>query len=186
MKGFAIALTVFVVLAGCSGPRSMQSVDTGDVPDWFTSVPNDPQMLYAANTATSQDLQLALDKARTGGIAEIGRQVEVRIQALQKRFDEEVGIGRDPQLLQQFTQVSQTVVSTSVTGIRVKSQETMKDGNMWRAYVLMEYPVGEVQQRLMDQIKKNEQLLTRARSAEAFRELDAEVKKYEESKKAQQ
>ena len=39
--------------------------------------------------------------------------------------------------------------------------------------------------RLMEQVKANEQMYTRFRATEAFKELDAEVQKYEAWKKSQ-
>ncbi len=182
----SLALIVVVFLIGCGGgTQTLPSAAEGTVPTWFTSVPQDPNFIFAANTATSQDLQLSIDKATTGARAEIGRQVEVRINALQKRFDEEVGVGEDTQLLQSFTQASKTVVSTSLSGSRIKYQEQYKDGNLWRSYVLVEYPIGAANEALMAQIKKNEQMYTRFRASETFKELDDEVKKYEEWKKQQ-
>jgi hypothetical protein len=38
----------------------------------------------------------------------------------------------------------------------------------------------------MQQIKKNNEMYTRFRSSQAFKDLDSEVQKYEEWKKAQQ
>jgi len=171
---------------GCGGgPRTMQSADTGEVPEWFTNAPQDANFLFAANTATSQDLQLAIDKAVTGARSEIGRQTELRVQGLQKRFDEEVGVGSDAQLLQQFTQATKTVISTSLTGSRVRDQRHFRDGNIYRAYVLVEYPIGAANEALLQQIKKNEQLYTKFRSSQVFKELEDEVQKYEQSKSSE-
>ena len=186
--GLTMLLTVFaVVLVGCGGgPKSLQSTSECDIPDWFSTVPQDPNYLYAARTATSQDMQLALDKAVTDGRAEIGRQAELKVQGLQKRFDEEVGVNSDAQLMSQFTQANKTVVSTSLTGTRLKSQKLCKDGELWRAYTLVEYPIGAANEALMQQIKKNNEMYTRFRSSQTFKELDNEVQKYEEWKKQQQ
>ena len=52
-----LASLMVAALIGCGGSKSMQSADTGDIPDWFTNVPQDPNFLYAANTQASQDLQ---------------------------------------------------------------------------------------------------------------------------------
>jgi hypothetical protein len=176
-----------LVLAGCGGgPKSLQSVSECDTPEWYTTVPQDPNYLYAARTATSQDMQLALDKAMTDGRTEIGRQTDVRVQGLQKRFDEEVGLNSDAQLMSQFTQANKTVVSTSLSGSRVKQQLHCKDGDLYRAYVLVEYPIGAANEALMQQIKKNNEMYTRFRASEAFKDLDTEVQKYEEWKKTQQ
>jgi 23S rRNA pseudoU1915 N3-methylase RlmH len=176
-----------VVLIGCGGgSKSLQSTSECDIPGWYSTVPQDPNYLYAARTAVSQDMQLALDKALTDGRTEIGRQTELKVQGLQKRFDEEVGINTDAQLMSQFTQANKTVVSTSLTGSRMKSQELCKDGDMWRAYVLVEYPIGGTNEALLEQIKKNNEMHTRLRSSQTFKDLDKDVMKYEEWKKQQQ
>jgi hypothetical protein len=178
---------IAAVLVGCGGgAKSLQSASECDIPDWYSTVPHDPNYLFAARTATSQDMQLALDKGTTDGRAEIGRQTELKIQGLQKRFDEEVGLNADAQLMSQFTQANKTVVSTSLSGSRVKSQQLCKDGNLWRAYVLVEYPIGSANEALMQQIKKNNEMYTRFRSSQTFKDLDIEVQKYEEWKKQQQ
>jgi hypothetical protein len=174
-----------IMLIGCGGTKSLQATDTGDIPDWFTNVPKDPNFLYAAKTATSQDLQLALDKAATDARAEIARQVEIKVEGLQKRFQEETGTSTDAQLLEQFTQANKTVVSTSLSGTQVTKQKQVKDGSLWRAYVLVEYPVGAANQALLQQIKNNEQLYTRYRATQTFKELDDEVKKLDDAKKTQ-
>ena len=175
-----------LMLLGCGGSKPMQATDAGNVPDWFTNVPKDPNFIYAPNTAVSQDLQLAIDKATTGARAEIGRQVETKIEALQKRFQEETGTSADAQLLDQFTQASKTVVSTTLSGSKVSKQQQLKDGEQWRAYVLVEYPIGAANEAYMQQIKKNEQMYTRFRATQTFKDLDDEVKKFDEYKKQQQ
>ncbi len=180
-----LSAVAVVILMGCGGSKPMQSTDTGEIPDWFTNVPQDPNFIYAANTQVSQDLQLAIDKAVTGGRSEVGRQVEVRLQGLQKKFTEETGTGNDAQLLQMFTEAEKTVVSTTLSGSRVKYQRQMKDGNMWRAYVLVEYPVGAANEAFMDQLKKSDQMYTRFRASESFKELQDEVDKYDKYKQDQ-
>jgi len=188
MKKLMVLLvsSLFVGLIGCGGSRSMQSAGTGDIPDWFTNIPQDPNYLYAANTQASQDLQLAIDKAVTGGRSEIGRQLEVKLEGLQKKFSEETGTGNDAQLLQMFTQAEKTVVSTTLNGSRVKYQKQVKDGELWRSYVLVEYPIGAANTALMQQIKNNDQMYTRFRASESFKELQDDVDKYDKYKQGQE
>jgi hypothetical protein len=173
------------MLFGCSSQQSLQGTDEGNIPDWFLNIPKDPNFIYAAKTATSQDLQLAFDKATTDARAEVGRQVEIKVEGLQKRFQEETGTNTDAQLLDQFTQANKTVVSTSLSGSRATKQKQVKDGDLWRAYVLVEYPVGAANEAFIQQVKKNEQLYTRFRATQTFKELEDEVKKVEDAKKSQ-
>jgi len=182
----ALVMVVAVIIVGCGGsPATMQATSTGDMPAWYPNPPQDPLYLRSANSQASQDLQIAIDKAGAGARTELGRMLETKVNALQKKFEEETGTGQDATLLQQFTQASKIVVSTTMNGSRMKDQKTVKDGNMWRAYVMYELPIGAANESLMAEIKKNKDLYTRFRASEAFKELDSEVQKYEESKKTQ-
>ncbi len=186
LSGVILSAALVLILAGCGGsPETMQATSTGDMPPWYPNAPQDPQYLRAANSAVSQDLQVAVDKASTGARAEIGRSLETKVNSLQKRFEEETGVGEEAQLLQQFTQATKLVVSTTMNGSRMKDQKTVRDGNMYRAYVLMELPLGEANTLLLDEIKKNKDLYTRFRASETFKDLDSEVQKYEEWKQQQ-
>ncbi len=186
VSSFFIITLLALVVFGCGGPKTMQETSTGDIPDWYLNIPKDPNFFYATNTQVSQDLQLAFDKATQGARIEIGRMVETKVNGLQKRFTEETGTANNAQLLDMFTQASKTVVSTSLSGSRVAKQKQLKDGNNWRAYVLVEYPVGAANEALQAQIKNNEQMYTRFRASQTYKELDDEVQKYEDWKKQQQ
>ncbi len=184
----AILFSLFILsfFVGCGGSKTgLADVSEGDTPDWFLNTPQDPNYLFAARSSTSQDMQFAIDKAATDGRAEIGRQVETKVQALQKKFDEETGMGKDAQLLQMFTSASKTVVSTSLSGSRIAKQKIAKESGVFRAYVLIEYPVGATNAALVDQIKKNEQMYTRFRASQTFDELQKEADKYDEFKKGE-
>ena len=181
-----VALFVFVAVAlvGCGGgQQTVQTTATGDMPAWYPNPPQDPLYLRAANSQASQDLQVAIDKASAGARVDLGRILEVKVSGLQKKFEEETGVGQDAQLLMQFTQASKIVVSTTMNGSKMKDQKTVKDGAMWRAYVMMELPIGVANETLMAEIKKNKDLYTRFQSSQAYKDLDTEVQKYEESKK---
>lgn len=167
---------------GCSSSRPLQSAETGNIPSWYTNVPQDPNYLFAANTQSSQDMQLAVDKASEAARADIARQLQVKIEGLQKRFAEETGTGDSAQLLQMFTQAEKTIVSETLRGSTVKDQKIVKDGTLWRAYVLVEYPIGAANEALMRQIKNNNQMYTRFRASQAFKELQNDVNEYEKSK----
>jgi hypothetical protein len=178
-----VALTLF----GCSsGSQSIGGTSTGDIPDWYASVPKDPNVFFATNSQVSADMQLAVDKATNAARTELGQMVETKISGLQKRFTEETGTAGNAQLLDMFTQAGKIVVSTSLSGSKESKKKIVKDGNNWRAYVLVEYSVGAASEALMQQIKNNEQMYTRFRATQGFKELDDEVKKYEDFKKSQQ
>jgi hypothetical protein len=185
-KMFVPFMLVLMVLAGCGGSQqTQQAPPTSDIPDWFMNPPSDPNFLFAAKSAPSADLQLAIEKATAEGRADISRQMEVRVQSLVKKFDEEVGTGNDTQLLSQFTSASKQVTSNVLSGSKVKQQKVVREGTNYRAYVLMQLPIGAAADQLLSSMKKNDKTYTRFRATETFKELDDEAQKYEDFKKAQ-
>ena len=156
-----------------------------DAPGWYKDPPRDDDRLIGVATATSRDLQTAIDKAKQDGRVEIARQLDLRVAGLSKRFVEETGLNEDAELLGMFSQVSKTVVSDSLNGTRQTKQEVDREGGTYRAYVEMEMPIGEANARFLEKIRSQERLHTRVRASEAFEELDREVQAYEEWKRKQ-
>jgi hypothetical protein len=155
------------------------------VPEWFTNVPEDPNYLYSSATAESRDLQHAVNTAKEEGRADIARQMRTKISGLFKRFREETGVGEDAEFLAMETDVSKSVVSETLVGCKTKYQDVLKEGTGYRAYVLMELPIGVANEALLAKIKENQQMYTRFRASQAFNELEEEVEKYEQFKKEQ-
>jgi len=178
-----------LLLLGCSGGKRMtqtepQKESASPCPAWFTELPQNPNYLYAAATATSKDLQLAINKAKLEGRTEIGEQLETRLKSLTRKFQEEIGEGESSVTAAQFTRVSETVVSVTLTGGKIKNQTTKLEGTLWRACVLIEYPLGEANAQYLESLKQNESLRPKVEGTEPWKELEAAVEKYEQQKKA--
>ena len=138
----SFVLMVIVLISGCG--KSIQ------LPEWFSTPPEDPNYLYATATATSRDIQMAINSAREGGRVEIARQLETKINSMFKRFREEVGADEDTEFLTQTTDVSKSVTSKVLSGSRAAKTKTTKEGMMFRA------SSGDANTALMDAIKKQE------------------------------
>jgi len=175
-----MVMVLGLVIAGCGGSKEVK------VPGFMTNPPTDPNYLFAVATATSRDMQLALDKAKQDGRVDIASQLKSRVMGLIKKFDEEVGKTSDSELLQQFTKVSKTVVDQTLVGCRVRKQEVRKEGELYRAYVLMELPLAAAKEALLNQIKQREHLYTRFRASQSFKELEEEVQKLRDFEKEQE
>ena len=167
-----------------SRPAAQTTLFVRNLPGWYLRPPRDDNYLFGAATAVSRDVQVAINKAQADARSAIAQELEVKYGALNKRFVEEVG-REGAQLLDQYTQVYKAVVSTSLYGSRPRQQELRTENSLYRATVLMELPVGEMSKRLLEQLRAQEQLYTRFRAGEAFKELDAEVQKYEAWKRQQ-
>lgn len=186
------ALSVLgALVAGCHhAPRSTDLAPPANratlraLPNWYLKPPTDQNYLFGTATAVSRDVQVAINKAQAEGRNALAQQVEVKFGALNRRFVEEVG-REGSQLLDQYTQAYKGVVSQSLYGSRARQQTLRTEGDVYRAVVLMELPIGEMSKKLLEQIRAQEQLYTRFRSSEVFKELDAEVQRYENWKRDQ-
>jgi hypothetical protein len=190
MLALLVSLALLTAIPACGpkkqgGSTSPKNVPKIDAPDWYSDPPKDDDRVIGVATATSRDLQTALDKARQDGRVEIARQLDLRVAGLSKRFVEETGLNEDAEILGMFNQVSKTVVSDSISGSRQAKQKLDREGGTYRAFVMMEMPIGEASARFLEKIRAQERLYTRFRASEAFKELDREVEAYEEWKRQQ-
>lgn len=185
-------LLVIILIAGCGSTKPPATTTTpaskdiiSAIPDWATNVPQDPNFIFANGTATSRDMQLAKDKASSSARMTIAKSVEVRMNGLSKRFQEEVGTAEDSQYLDMFTQASKEVVDLTLTGVVTEKTKIMNEGGIFRVYVLLKLPIGASSQALLNKLKQQEQMYTRFRSTEVFKELEEETNKFDEFKKTQ-
>jgi hypothetical protein len=182
-------LLVAALVAAChhgASPEGGASKATlRSMPGWFKKPPKDKDFLYAPATATSRDLQIALNKAEAEGRLQLGQQLEVKYSALTRRFAEETGAGAGAQLLQEYEQTYKAVVSQVLIGTKPKDTKFQVEDGVYRAWALMELPVGAASERLLKQIQQQEQMYARFRASAAYKELNDEVEKYEKWKAGQ-
>lgn len=164
-----------------------------DLPKWFLEPPrNDPNFIVEAATESSPDLQNALDRAVMMGRGRIAQQLEVQLSSLGKRFVEETGsagggsAAGTAELVDQWSQTTKATVSQSLAASRPREQIVKPEGAGFRAYVLMEMPLGRANQNLLNQIRAQQSLYTRLRATQAFKDLEGEVVKYEKTQGASQ
>lgn len=175
LLGFA--LLVFGITA-CAGSNNGNG---GCPPDWYESIPNDPNYVFSAQTATSRQMQTAVDKATTSGRAELASSLETEVQSMSKSFTEELS----DDLREQYLKTVQTVTSQVLQGTSAAQRKICEsDNGTTRAYVLMEMPIGKAADQLMSQLqRRNEKLYTRFRSNQAFEEMRKLVEEYEKERK---
>ena len=173
---FAIGL---LMATGCGGGAKAPVTDPADTsaswPIWVKNPPNEPDFNIASATATSRDLQMAIDKAELEAQGKLATQVSTQIQALMTRFLDEVGSGSDAQLLDKATRATKRTTDETLVGVRIREQETIREGDIWRAFVLAEVPVATAQKALLGGITKDEEMYTRFRESQAFQALEKSV-----------
>jgi hypothetical protein len=166
--------------------RTVTAAPLKSMPNWYRSPPkSDGDWMLAPATATSRDLQMAIDRAEMEGRLGLATQLEVKYAALTRRFSEETGLARDAELLREYEQSYKAVVSQVLIGSRARERKFALEEGVYRAWVLMEVPVGEANRQLVERLAKQEAAYTRLRATEAYKELSKEVEKYEASRQRQ-
>jgi hypothetical protein len=139
--------------------------------------PGDINMLSAEATGSSRDYQLAIDKAMQDARVEMTRQLNSYVQALMKKFDEEVGITEDSELLGMYAKTSKIVVDQSLVGSHITQKDVKQEGSIYKATVVMEAPLGQAREKLLEQIRTSEPLYQRFLNSESFKQLEEEINK---------
>ena len=169
-----IALLAFG-LAACGGSQEVSEKE--GVPGWYTSPPEDPNHVFSAQSATSQKMQVAIDKATTSGRAELASNLETKVEAMNKSFTEEIG----DEMRGQFVQTQRTVTSRVLRGTNAAEREVIQEEDgTYRAFVLMDMPIGKAAKELMSKVKQNDEMYTRFRSSQAFEEMEEAIEEYEQ------
>jgi hypothetical protein len=148
-----------------------------EAPSWFLSSPVDPNAIYAPGTAVSGDLQFAIDKAVIGAKRSLADRVNSRLSGKMKEFISETGVGENAQVLSESERVTSNLITeVNVAGYTVTEKKIVPTGNQYRAYVLLQYPLGGANRILVDQVKKNSVLESKLRSSKAFQDLEADIR----------
>ena len=182
------SLLIALVSSGCGGPKTIDltprstAATIDEIPDWYLKPPRDDDHLHAVSSATSRDMQLAIDKAKTTAQTDLAQQLGTRLGNLTRQFGEETGLEEDSQLLSQFSSATKAVADQSMSGAHVEKQQLQAERGIYRSYVLVRLPIGQANQLLMKKIKADQALHTRLRGTQAYADLDLELQQLAERK----
>jgi hypothetical protein len=156
MKKLILAATVALVLSGCSSPTVQERIakqqeqieikqtknvqkQLENVPDWFLDYnQSDDNGMYAVGTSFADDIQIALDDARTIALSELASKSN-NLMSQQKALMQKKG-------LDGTTNKSSSLVTDEFTarqnmaGYRIVKREVKQDGKFVRAYVMVFLP----------------------------------------------
>ena len=155
-----------------------------NIPDWYLNTPSKEGFRYEAATATSQDLQLSVNKATLDAASRLAATIESEMEGYTKRVQEETGLGADSDILDRYSQTQGQIIATSLKDYTVAKKEILEEKSnnqdIYRSYILIEWDEGAANKRLLDKIKADEQLYNAIRASELFDEMEAKVEKYRE------
>ena len=192
-KYLLITLITFgLLIIGCgskTGPDlspEASSKNVKNVPDWYLATPTTEGFLYAASNATSQSMQLGVDKARMQAVSELSQMMKSEWGGYTKRVQEETGTSSDSKLLDTFTQTQENTISNQLENVSVKEKDiqVMQSGGVriYNVYVLAEFNINAAQEKLLAQIKADQQLYDAIKASDLVDEMEQKVEAYRQRK----
>ena len=185
-------LTFSLFIIGCgskSGPDLSPEASRKTVknlPDWYMNTPVKDGYQYSAAEATSQSMQLAVDKARVAAVSNLSQMIKSEWNGYTKRVQEETGMGSDSKLLDQFSTTQENVISNQLDNVRVKEKEIQVENSagtqIYRAFVLVEFDENAAQAKLLAQLKADQQLYDAIKASELIDEMEQKVEAYRQRK----
>ena len=189
------AIALSLGMSGCGNTPSkelkyqMKVVDktVNDIPDWYTSLPVDEDMIYSAGTATAPDLQLAVDIATLNGKVVLADRINGKLKAMTKSWIAKFGQSDvDARVMTEIEKVAKNVIANvDVAGYSPVEVDVSAAGTQYRAFVLLEYSDKEAQKIIFNRLRKDRLVYSRLRSTEAWKELEEQVDKSEKKDEAQ-
>jgi hypothetical protein len=189
MKNF-LALALVALLAACSSTPSERyekraydeqlrqekiterTVD--QAPKWMTQLPESKNAVFATGSSVSRDMSMADWKAKMVAMGKICVAAGGQVSQQGKMFIQDSE--------SYSTEISEMAIKTfcpsiDVTGVEVREVKRVAEGNRYRTYMLVALPTGDANllQKRKDALAQMQR--AKARSTEAFKELDQPVTK---------
>ena len=153
-----------------------------NIPDWFLNTPTKDGFRYETATATSQDLQLAINKATLDAASRLAATINSEMEGYTKRVQEENGLGADSDILDRYSQTQGQIIATALQDYSVAKKELLEEKSnnqdIFRAYVLFEWDEGAAHKRLLDKIKADKEVYDAMRASELIQEMENKVEAY--------
>ena len=159
-----------------------------DLPDWITNPPKEgPVFFYSSGEGESRDLTTAVSVAEADARNTAATSIQTELKPLEDKF--QGAVRGDPEgeaALNTFRETIRNLTAQTLVFSRITQRKvtTSANGVSYHAFVLMESDKGAARQALMERIKAEANLFTRFRGSAAFADLDADIRRIEEARKA--
>jgi len=147
-----------------------------NIPSWFTQPPVDLNSFYQTGSEVSQDLQQSIDDAVLGARSQLALRLANRATVIIQSFGNQTRTGDDEQINRLInTTRSNIAKDVNLAGYVVEKSEVIQEGNRYRSFVLVRYPLGENNKVVIDQIKKDSAAEFKLKASKAFQDLEREI-----------
>lgn len=183
MKKSLLVLPLLVTLAACSTTDRFEkradhererrerlverSLDKA--PKWMTELPQSKSAIYQNGSATSPDLSMSVNKAKTIAFGKICMAAGGKVDQQSKiyRMDSDTTSTERSELA-----IKSFCPGVDISGVEVVETKMVAEGGQVRTYVLVALPTGEANAVQQFRERQQQNRLAESRSREAFREME--------------
>ena len=199
-KLMASVSTLALVLSACASQEPKPLAETPEViyntakvnaavsiiPSWYNEMPEKKGSIFTVGSATAPDLQFAVDIATINAKVVLADRINGKLKAMTKSWMAKLGqTDVDATVMMEIEKVSKNVIANvDVAGYSPVKVDVFPAGTQYRAFVLLEYSDKEAAKIIFNRMRKDRMVYSRLRSNKAWKELEAEVTKSEESDEA--
>jgi len=186
VAGLVVAGVAVSLAAGCaSAPRTTSDKDVFGALQEKAAKITSSGGLAAVGIGESRTIALAIDKAKVRARTEMAHIISTKVDSLRKQFAEEVGEGKGSEVNALFSSADKHLASQELSGTAPTDIKYQTKDGVTTAYALVEQNPKILAAAMENAGQQNKNMYTRFRASQGFKELDEEVKKYEEFKKNQ-
>lgn len=177
----SFCLVLAFSLVGCAaknGGNSDNGTTTGsefqsdiNAPDWFFEPPQKDGSIFAASSAKSSRMTVAIDKAQLQAKRELASTIRSTLEGQRERYIEEIGNTSNEQetaVREQYQDFTREMVAEELQGVRMAEKGIIEEDRGYRAYVLMELTMDN----LRDQLSDKQELQTRFNAQQFEEDMD--------------
>ena len=199
-KLMASVSTLALVLSACASQEPKPLAETPEViyktakvnaavsiiPSWYNEMPEKKGSIFTVGSATAPDLQFAVDVATINAKVVLADRINGKLKSMTKSWMAKLGqTDVDATVMMEIEKVSKNVIANvDVAGYSPVKVDVFPAGTQYRAFVLLEYSDKEAAKIIFNRMRKDRMVYSRLRSNKAWKELEAEVTKSEESDEA--
>lgn len=177
---FISTLCLLLLLSACKSTEQRNTQNLLEsAPEWYNQPPTDTEeFLYATGTFIGQRRSSAERSAFIQARSDMASKLSIKVETLEKLFEDEVGSGTSANYSSMFSFASQQVTSQELRGVDMDRREcnALPDGRI-ECFVLANMPVGTARAALENALSRDEELYVRFRESEAFKELEENLER---------
>jgi len=148
-----------------------------NIPDWCVVLPTEVDHIYACGVAKSDNLNFARRRAVLDAKRQLADAINGRISSVMNDFVASTSSGANESIQQRSESITRNVIEeTGIWGYEQVGSDTQAENNNFRHYVLMRFPIGRAQMRLLAKIRDDDTLYGQSKAKQKIAELEGSIK----------